>query len=117
LRWIKRATGDPEQGWRIGRFLPRPEETAALESRRRKAMTMIRKEVISVLGPVDDETVAEIIASGASIEELREAWAWAYGDDALMGQGRPLPGTKVGKLIELLEPEEEDSWSPASAGS
>jgi hypothetical protein len=80
-------------------------------------MTMTRKEVISVLGPLDDEAIAEIIASGASIEELREAWAWAYADEALMGQGRPLPGTKVGRLIELLEPEDEDSWSTNLVGS
>jgi hypothetical protein len=71
-------------------------------------MTMTRKDVISVLGPIEDETIAEIIASGASVEELREAWAWAYEDEALMGEGRPLPGTKVGKLIELLEPDEEE---------
>ena len=71
-------------------------------------MTMTRKDVISVLGPMEDEAIAEIIASGASIEELREAWTWANGDEALMGQGRPLLGTKVGKLIELLEPDDEE---------
>ena len=80
-------------------------------------MTMTRKDVISVLGPIEDETIAEIIASGASVEELREAWAWAYEDEALMGEGRPLPGTKVGKLIELLEPDEEEGWSPVLPGS
>jgi hypothetical protein len=70
---------------------------------------MTREEVISVLGPADDETIAEIISSGASLDELREAWAWAYGDEALMGQGRPLPGTSVAQLIDLLVPDEEDA--------
>jgi hypothetical protein len=71
-------------------------------------MTLTREQVVSVLGPLDDETIAEIIQSGASFEELREAWAWAHEDEAFMGQGRPLPGTRVGKLIELLEPDEEE---------
>src|SRR5688572_20714726 len=48
-----------------------------------QTMTMTREEVISVLGPVDDETVAEIVSTGASLLELREAWAWAHGDEAL----------------------------------
>ena len=72
-------------------------------------MTLTREQAVSVLGPMDDETIAEIMLSGASFEELREAWAWANGDEALMSQGRPLPGTRVGRLIELLEPAEEEN--------
>ena len=59
-------------------------------------MTMTRQDVVSVLGLVDNATIAEIIASGATLEELREAWAWAFGDEALMSQGRPLPGNTGG---------------------
>ena len=70
-------------------------------------MTMTRQDVVSVLGPVDDTTIAEIIASGASLEELREAWAWTFGDEALMNQGRPLPGTRVAGLIDLIVPDDE----------
>jgi hypothetical protein len=58
-------------------------------------MTVTREDVVSVLGPVDEATIAEIISTGASLDELREAWAWAFGDDALMREGRPLPGTRV----------------------
>ncbi|WP_179296579.1 MULTISPECIES: hypothetical protein [unclassified Mesorhizobium] len=77
-------------------------------------MTMTRQDVVSVLGPVDDVTIAEIIASGASLEELREAWAWAFGDEAPMSQGRPLPGTRVAALIDLIEPDDEgDVADPA----
>ena len=79
-------------------------------------MTMTRQDVVSVLGPVDEATIAEIIASGASLEELREAWAWAFGDEALMSQGRPLPGTRVTGLIDLIEPDDEgDVADPARA--
>lgn len=70
-------------------------------------MAMTRKDVVSVLGPLDEATIAEIISTGATVGELREAWAWACGDDALINQGRPLPGTRVAALIDLIEPEEE----------
>jgi hypothetical protein len=42
----------------------------------------------SVHGPVDEAMVAEIVATGAFAEELREAWAWLNEDEALIGQGR-----------------------------
>ena len=77
---------------------------------------MTRQDVVSVLGPVDDVTIAEIIASGASLEELREAWAWAFGDEALMSQGRPLPGTRVAALIELIEPDDDDDLADPAQG-
>ena len=79
-------------------------------------MTMTRQDVVSVLGPVDDVTIAEIIASGASLEELREAWSWAFGDEALMSQGRPLPGTRVAALIELIEPDDDDDLADPAQG-
>ena len=31
---------------------------------------------------------------------------WVVGDDALMGQGSPLPGTRVAALIDLIEPDD-----------
>jgi hypothetical protein len=57
------------------------------------------------LGPADEAMVAEIMGTGASLQELREAWAWLHGDEALMNEGRPLLGTRVAELIELIEPE------------
>ena len=38
-------------------------------------MTRASEDVVSVLGPLDDTLIAEVIAIGASLEELREAWA------------------------------------------
>lgn len=70
-------------------------------------MAMTREDVVSILGPVDEATIAEIMMTGASADELREAWAWAFGDEALMNEGRPLPGTRIAALIDLIEPEEE----------
>jgi len=71
-------------------------------------MVITRNEIVAVLGSVDEELIAEVIATGASFEELREAWAWLNGDEALMNEGRPLPGTHVAALIDLLEPDEEE---------
>jgi hypothetical protein len=72
------------------------------------AMPMTREEIESILGPADETLVAEVMATGASFEELREAWAWLNGDEALMGEGRPLPGTRVASLIDLLDADEEE---------
>ena len=71
-------------------------------------MSMTREEIVSVLGPTDETLVADILSTGASFEELREAWAWLNGDEALMGEGRPLPGTRVADLIDLLDADEDD---------
>jgi hypothetical protein len=64
--------------------------------------------------------IAEVIATGASFDELREAWAWLNGDEALMNEGRPLPGTRVAALIDLLEStrtSESSAWKVVPAGN
>ncbi|MBN9047616.1 MAG: hypothetical protein J0H18_18415 [Rhizobiales bacterium] len=71
-------------------------------------MALTREEIISVLGPTDDILVADLMATGAAFGELREAWAWLQNDEALMGEGRPLPGSRVAALIDLLDPEDEE---------
>jgi hypothetical protein len=69
---------------------------------------MTREEIVSVLGPTDETLVAGILSTGASFEELRQAWIWLNEDEALMGEGRPLPGTRVAELIDLLDADEDD---------
>jgi hypothetical protein len=68
---------------------------------------MTYDDIVAVLGPVDQDLAAELIATGASVAELREAFNWLNNDEALMGEGRPLPGTRIAALIEMLEPEED----------
>ena len=72
-------------------------------------MAITRDEIISVLGTVDETLVAEIAATDATGAELREAAAWLSADEALVNQGRPLPGTRVAALIDLLEEPDEES--------
>jgi hypothetical protein len=67
---------------------------------------MTYDDIVSVLGSIDDDLAAGLIATGASVE-LREAWNWLNNDEALMGEGRPLPDTRVSQLIDLLEPDDD----------
>ena len=71
-------------------------------------MTMTSKDVIAVLGSADETLVAEVIATGATQAELAEAFAWASNDEALMGEGRPLPTGRVAALVDLLSSDEEE---------
>ena len=79
-------------------------------------MALTRERVAAVLGPVDDVLVAQIIGTGASEDELIEAYAWIAAEDALMNEGRPFPAGRVGNLVRLLaeiEAEERSAWEIA----
>jgi hypothetical protein len=69
---------------------------------------LTRDDVIKVVGEADDVTIAEIIGTGATAEELAEAQAWIVNDEALMNEGRPLPSGRVGELVEILNEFEFD---------
>ncbi|MGX9393833.1 hypothetical protein ACWX0K_13395 [Nitrobacteraceae bacterium UC4446_H13] len=71
-------------------------------------MALTRNEVLSVVGLVDEILITEIIATGATPGELNQAWAWVNNDDALMNEGRPLPGGRIGELVELLSPQDDE---------
>ncbi len=77
--------------------------------------TLTREHVVAVLGPVDDSLVAEILGTGASPEELAEAYAWFTNDEALMNAGRPLASSRVGRLIDIFEAAEEDEDEPSAS--
>jgi hypothetical protein len=61
-----------------------------------------REDVVRTVGDIDDTLIAEIIGTGATVEELAEAQAWIDNDEALMNVGRPLPNGRVGELVEIL---------------
>src|SRR5262252_8540044 len=68
-----------------------------------EAMTSLtRKDVMTMLGPLDDAVVAGIIATGATVEELAEARAWLTNDEALINSGKPLPSGRVADIIEIM---------------
>lgn len=72
------------------------------------AKPMTRDEIVSIIGPADDTFVAELKATGASADELQEAWMWLNGDEALINSGRPLPGSRVATLMDILEPDDRE---------
>jgi hypothetical protein len=71
-------------------------------------MSLTRDDIIQILGPVDDRTIAEVIGIGATSEELEEARAWVVNDEAMMNVGRPLATGRVSQLVEILESLEEE---------
>ncbi|WP_188822044.1 hypothetical protein [Brucella endophytica] len=71
-------------------------------------MAITRDEIISVLGPVDDTLIAEIMASGATLDELILAWGWITNEEALVLEGIPRASGRTAELIDLLSDDEED---------
>jgi hypothetical protein len=63
---------------------------------------LTRDDIIKAVGPADDVTIAEIIGTGATAEELAEAQAWIANDEPLINAGKPLPSGRVGELVEIL---------------
>ena len=71
-----------------------------------------RDDIARAVGPVDDVSIAEIIGTGATVDELAEAQAWIVNDEPLMNAGKPLPSGRVGALIQILtelEPNEDNA--------
>jgi hypothetical protein len=81
---------------------------------RLEAMSALtRKDVTAMLGELDDDVVAEVIATGATPEELAEAHAWLANDEPLMNAGRPLPSGRVARVVDIVaaigEEEEQEA--------
>jgi hypothetical protein len=77
---------------------------------------LTRNEIIKAVGAADDVTIAQIIGTGTTAEELAEAQAWIANDEPLMNAGRPLPSGRVGELIEILSELEADEDDEKAAG-
>ena len=70
-----------------------------------------KDDAIKAVGGADDVAIAEIIGTGATVDELAEAQAWIANDEPLMNAGKPLPSGRVGELVEIqteLEADEDD---------
>jgi hypothetical protein len=76
---------------------------------------LTRKDVIETIGDVDDVTVADIIATGATVQELSEAQAWVVNDEPLLNTGRPLPKGRIGQLIEIIAAKEQEEQQDDTA--
>ena len=71
-----------------------------------------RDDIAKALGQLDDVTIAKIIGTGATVDELAEAQAWIVNDEPLvLNAGKPLASGRVRELIEILaelDPEDDD---------
>ena len=69
-----------------------------------------RDDIAKVVGRADDVTIAKIIGTGATVDELTEAQAWIANDEPLLNAGRPLATRRVRELVDILaefDPDEE----------
>ena len=79
---------------------------------------LTREDVAKAIGEADDVTIAQIIATGATVDDLAEAQAWIANDEPMMNSGRPLATGRVRELVDILvelEPDEDDDGRGASA--
>jgi len=73
-----------------------------------QARIVTRQDIIDVVGRIDDDRIAAIIASGATVPELVEAYGWAAEEsDALVDADKTLHGT-VAVVYEILTAGEEE---------
>ncbi len=65
---------------------------------------MTREDVVHVVGPaVAESVILEILGTGATKEELEEAFAWVNADDAMTREGRHQPHGPVAELCDILQ--------------
>jgi hypothetical protein len=78
-------------------------------------MFLTREQIVRALGEVDDVMIAQIIATGATADELAEAQAWLENNEPLLNSGRRLPAGRVGHLADMLITLEEESREAAGS--
>jgi hypothetical protein len=79
---------------------------------------LTREDVAKAIGEADDVTIAQIIATGATVDELAEAQAWIANDEPMMNSGRPLATGRVRELVDILselEPDDDEDGRGAPA--
>ncbi|MDA9500651.1 hypothetical protein [Bradyrhizobium sp. CCBAU 11357] len=79
-----------------------------------------RDDVVKAVDRADDVTIAQIIGTGATAEELAEAQAWLANDEPMINDLRPLAQGRVRELVDILselEEDEEDGIEPGPAAA
>ena len=62
-----------------------------------------REDVISQFGPLDDATIAEIIATGVTMEEMKVARSFVGKDENRTNPENRLPRGATGRVIDIVE--------------
>lgn len=78
-----------------------------------------RDDVVKAVDRADDVTIAQIIGTGATVEELAEAQAWLANDEPMINDLRPLAQGRVRELVDILSElgEEDEERGPAGAST
>ena len=78
-----------------------------------------RDDVVKTVDRADEVTIAQIIGTGSTVEELAEAQAWLANDEPMINDLRPLAHGRVRELVDIRSELEEDSdeQGPAEPGS
>jgi hypothetical protein len=76
-----------------------------------------RDDVTKAVSGADDVTIAEIIGTGATVEELAEAQAWLANDEPMINELRPLAHGRVRELVDILSELDEDGDEDDAAAS
>jgi hypothetical protein len=75
-----------------------------------------RDDVIKTVDGADDVTIAQIIGTGATAEELAEAQAWLANDEPMINDLRPLAQGRVRELVDILSELDQDDDEQGPAG-
>ena len=75
-----------------------------------------RDDVTKAVSGADDVTIAEIIGTGATVDELAEAQAWLANDEPMINDLRPLAQGRVRELVDILSElgEDDEERGPAA---
>ena len=76
-----------------------------------------RDDVTKAVSGADDVTIAQIIGTGATVDELAEAQAWLANDEPMINDLRPLAQGRVRELVDILSELEEDRDQDEAADS
>jgi hypothetical protein len=64
-------------------------------------------EILAICGPLEDRTILDILATGATAAEVLEAHTWLMADDQLGTELQRRPSGRVGQVCDILAAEGE----------
>ena len=72
------------------------------------AQAATASEIVAICGHLDDGVIARILATGASLAEVLEAFTWVSADDQIGTELQRGPQGAVGAVYDILMREEPD---------